>query len=211
MQSVEVLRDGAAAQYGSDAISGVVNLRLRTNRTGGEASVTYGQRETEYELWNSPAPAGGTWTAPASRKRSDGQTATVSLWKGLAWGEDGYLTIAAEYRDQKRTERSGYDMRQQYPLVGTAFDPRENTINRFNAWYGDPEMEQASLFANAGKNLGGGVKIYGWASYQNREARSGGFFRPAQDARNILSIYPDGFLPIIAPTVNDMSATGGVT
>ncbi|NNG21703.1 TonB-dependent receptor plug domain-containing protein [Telluria aromaticivorans] len=211
VQSVEVLRDGAAAQYGSDAISGVVNLRLRTNRTGGEASVTYGLRETEYDLWNSAAPAGGTWTAPESRKRTDGETATVSLWKGLAWGEDGYVTIAAEYRDQKRTERSGYDMRQQYPLVGTAFDPRENTINRFNAWYGDPEMEQATLFANAGKNLGGGVKVYGWASYQDRQARSGGFFRPAQDARNILSIYPDGFLPIIAPTVTDYSATGGVT
>ena len=107
VKSVEVLRDGAAAQYGSDAISGVVNLQLRTNRSGGEASVTYGQRETEYELWNSAAPAGGTWTAPESRKRSDGETATVSVWKGLAWGETGYVTIAAEYRDQKHTERSG--------------------------------------------------------------------------------------------------------
>ncbi|MGH8854571.1 MAG: TonB-dependent receptor plug domain-containing protein, partial [Telluria sp.] len=211
VQSVEVLRDGAAAQYGSDAISGVVNLRLRTNRSGGEASVTYGARKTEYELWNSAPPAGGTWTAPASRERTDGQTATVSLWKGLALGENGYLTIAGEFKDQHRTERSGYDMRQQYPLVNGAFDPRENTINRFNAWYGDPELEQKTLFANAGSNLGGGVKLYGWASYQKREARSGGFFRPAQDARNIISIYPNGFLPIIAPTVDDYAATGGVT
>jgi len=212
VKSVEVLRDGAAAQYGSDAISGVVNLRLRTDRSGGEAFVTYGARKTEYDLWNDVGPAGSTWTAPASRKRTDGQTATVSLWKGLALGEDGYLTIAAEYKDQHRTERSGYDMRQQYPrLANGSFDPRELTINRFNAWYGEPEMEQATLFANAGSNLGGGVKLYGWASYQNREARSGGFFRPAQDARNIISIYPDGFLPIIAPTVDDFSALGGVT
>ncbi|MFC0252190.1 TonB-dependent receptor plug domain-containing protein [Massilia consociata] len=212
VKSVEVLRDGAAAQYGSDAISGVVNLRLRTDRSGGEASVTYGARKTEYELWNDVAPAGASWTAPNSRERTDGQTATVSLWKGLALGQDGYLTIAAEYRDQHRTERSGYDMRQQYPrLANGAFDPRELTINRFNAWYGDPEMEQATLFANAGTNLGGGVKLYGWASYQNREARSGGFFRPPQDARNIPSIYPNGFLPVIAPTVDDYSATGGVT
>ncbi|MGI4717992.1 MAG: TonB-dependent receptor plug domain-containing protein [Janthinobacterium lividum] len=212
VKSVEVLRDGAAAQYGSDAISGVVNLRLRTDRSGGEASVTYGARKTEYELWNDVAPAGASWTAPASRKRTDGQTATVSLWKGLALGEDGFLTIAAEYKDQHRTERSGYDMRQQYPrLANGAFDPRELTINRFNAWYGEPEMEQATLFANAGSNLGGGVKLYGWASYQNREARSGGYFRPAQDVRNIPSIYPDGFLPIIAPSVDDFAATGGVT
>lgn len=212
VKSVEVLRDGAAAQYGSDAISGVVNLRLRTDRTGGEATVTYGARKTEYELWNGALPAGANWSGgPSSRERTDGQTATVSMWKGLTLGEDGYLTIAAEYKDQHRTERSGYDVRQQYPLVNGAFDPREKTINRFNAWYGEPEMEQATFFANAGSNLGGGVKLYGWASYQDREARSGGFFRPAQDARNIISIYPDGFLPIIAPTVTDFSAAGGVT
>ena len=212
VKSVEVLRDGAAAQYGSDAISGVVNLRLRTDRTGGEASVTYGARKTEYDLWNDVAPAGATWTAPRSRERTDGQTATVSLWQGLSLGADGYLTLAAEYKDQHRTERSGYDMRQQYPrLANGAFDPRELTIKRFNAWYGEPEMEQITLFANAGVNLGGGVKLYGWASGQNRFARSGGFFRTAQDARNIPSIYPNGFLPIIAPTVNDFAATGGVT
>ncbi|OON61318.1 TonB-dependent receptor [Massilia sp. KIM] len=214
VKSVEVLRDGAAAQYGSDAISGVVNIRLRTDRSGGEATVTYGARKTEYDLWNDAAPAGAPWagTAPASRKRTDGQTATVSVWKGLELGENGYLTIAAEYRDQHRTERSGYDMRQQYPrLASGAFDPRENTINRFNAWYGEPEMEQSTLFANAGASLGGGVKLYGWASYQNRDARSGGFFRTAQDARNVPSIYPDGFLPIIAPSVDDYAATGGAT
>jgi len=211
VKSVEVLRDGAAAQYGSDAISGVVNMRLRTDRDGGEASVTYGARKTEYDLWNDAVPAGGTWSGPDSRKRTDGQTATVSLWKGLALGESGFLTLAAEYRDQHRTERTGYDMRQQYPRVNGAFDPRENTINRFNAWTGEPELEQSTLFANAGNDLGGGVKVYGWASYQDRDATSGGYFRPPQDARNILSIYPDGFLPLISPTVKDFSMTGGVT
>jgi iron complex outermembrane receptor protein len=212
VKNIEVLRDGAAAQYGSDAIAGVVNLRLRTDRSGGEASVTYGARISEYDLWNDVPPAGGTWSGPAARERTDGHSTTVSAWKGLPLGETGHLTIAAEYKDQARTERGGYDMRQQYPrLANGAFDPRENTIDRFNAWYGDPEMEQTTLFANAGNTLGNGVKVYGWASYQNREARSAGYFRPAQDARNIISIYPDGFLPIIAPTVDDFSVTGGVT
>ncbi|MET0982065.1 MAG: TonB-dependent receptor [Telluria sp.] len=212
VRNIEVLRDGAAAQYGSDAIAGVINLRLRTDRSGGEASVTYGARISEYDLWNDVPPAGGTWSGPASRERTDGQTTTVSAWKGLAWGESGHITIAAEYKDQARTERGGYDMRQQYPrLANGAFDPRENVINRFNAWYGEPEMEQSTVFLNAGNDLGNGTKVYGWASYQNRQARSSGFFRPAQDARNITSIYPDGFLPVIAPTVDDFSMTGGVT
>ena len=52
------------------------------------------------------------------------------------------MTLAAEYKDQEHTERGGYDFRQQYPLVGTAFDPREVGFDRFNAWYGEPEMEQ---------------------------------------------------------------------
>jgi iron complex outermembrane receptor protein len=211
IKNIEVLRDGAAAQYGSDAIAGVINLRLRTDRSGGEGTVLYGAHKTEYDLINDAVPAGGTWSGPSSRKRTDGQTATVSAWKGLPLGESGFLTLAAEYKNQARTERGGYDMRQQYPKVNGAFDPRENTINRFNAWYGDPEMKQSTLFANAGSALGDGVKLYGWASYQKREAQSAGYFRRAQDVRNIVSIYPDGFLPIIAPSVDDYSATGGVT
>jgi iron complex outermembrane receptor protein len=211
VKNIEVLRDGAAAQYGSDAIAGVVNIRLRTDRSGGEGTVIYGARKTEYDLKNDTLPANNTWSGPSSRKRTDGQTATVSAWKGLPLGETGYLTLAAEYKDQARTERGGYDMRQQYATVNGAYDPRENTVNRFNAWYGDPDMKQSTLFANAGNTLAGGVKLYGWTSYQKREARSAGYFRRAQDVRNITAIYPDGFLPIIAPTVDDYSATGGVT
>jgi iron complex outermembrane receptor protein len=211
VKTIEVLRDGAAAQYGSDAISGVVNLRLRTDRTGGEGTVSYGARFTEYDLLNAAGPAGSTWNAPASRERTDGQATTVSLWKGLPWGETGFVTIAAEYKDQARTERSGYDMRQQYALVNGAFDPRENAINRFSAWYGEPELKQSTLFINAGNHLGQGVNLYGWTSYQSRDARSGGFFHLPNDARNIPSIYPDGFLPLIAPTVDDVSVTGGMT
>ena len=105
VKNIEVLRDGAAAQYGSDAISGVINLRLRTDRTGGEATVNYGARFTEYDLLNAAAPAGGTWTAPNSRKRTDGQSANISAWKGLAWGDTGFVTIAAEYKDQPRQKR----------------------------------------------------------------------------------------------------------
>ena len=135
----------------------------------------------------------------------------MSGWKGLGFGDTGYVTLAAEYKDQERTERGGYDFRQQYPLVGTAFDPREAAFNRFNAWYGEPELEQLTFFANGGSELDGGVFIYGWASYQDRESRSAGFFRRALDDRNVIQIYPDGFLPIIAPEVTDYSAAAGAT
>ena len=66
------------------------------------------------------------------------------------------------------------------------------------------EVEQAF-----GTDLGGGAKFYGWASYQKRKARSAGFYRRALDSRNVIAIYPDGFLPIIAPIVNDFSGALG--
>jgi iron complex outermembrane receptor protein len=211
VKNIEVLRDGAAAQYGSDAISGVVNVRLRTDRSGGEGTITYGAHVTEYDLLNDVAPAGATWTGPNTRKRTDGQTTTVSAWKGLPLGDSGFITIAAEYKNQEHTERSGYDMRQLYSKVNGAYDPRELTINRFDAWYGDPEMQQKTVFVNVGDNLTPEVKVYGWSSYQLRDARSAGYFRMPQDSRNVQSIYPNGFLPIIAPTVEDFSAAVGMS
>ena len=210
IKNVEVLRDGAAAQYGSDAIAGVINMRLREDRSGGSFTASTGIRKTDYDFNAGAAPAGGAWVAPTSRSRTDGATTTLSGWQGFALNDSGFVTVAAELKKAEHTERAGYDMRQQYPKAGANFDPRELTINRFNAWFGEPKLEQATLFVNAGDTLSNGVKIYGWSSYQRRESSSGGFFRrPLQD-ENILAIYPDGYLPFISPTVDDFSASGGV-
>jgi iron complex outermembrane receptor protein len=212
IKSIEVLRDGAAAQYGSDAISGVINIRLRNNRDGGEATLSYGARNSEYDLIPAPPPAGATWTSPTTRKRKDGETTTFSVWKGLPWGETGNVTIAAEYKKQNTTERAGYDTRQQYAkLADGSYDPRELTINRFSAWSGEPGLDQSTIFVNASNPLDGGMKLYGWTSYQRRDALSAGTFRRPQETTNFTGIWPDGFLPKISPVVDDVSATGGVT
>ena len=206
---VEVLRDGASALYGSDAIAGVVNVRLREASSGGAVQASYGWRETEY---TTPVIQPTTPGVPdpgrsVTRERSDGHVLTVAGWKGYGLGEDGFLTVTAEYKDQSNTERSGYDFRQQYPGSQPA---AEAEIGRFNAWTGEPELEQLSFFANAGYELTNGAELYGWASFQDRETVSAGFFRRALDARNVIEIYPNGFLPKINPDTTDYSALGGI-
>ena len=227
ISSVEVLRDGASAQYGSDAIAGVLNVRLREAREGGAVTVSYGERITTVET-STGAPSGNagspapTWTVDPNlikREVQDGRVITTSGWVGLPLGADGYLTISGEYKDQESTKRGAPDMRQQYALIAGAYDPRETTINRLNSAYGDPELEQYTIFANAGVDLGG-AELYGWGSYQNRDAISAGFWRrsvqaalpgaPPPASQNIVSVYPDGFLPLIHPVVTDYEAAGGL-
>uniref|UniRef100_A0A486XVQ0 TonB-dependent receptor Outer membrane receptor for ferrienterochelin and colicins n=1 Tax=Rheinheimera sp. BAL341 TaxID=1708203 RepID=A0A486XVQ0_9GAMM len=210
IKAVEVLRDGASAQYGSDAIAGVLNVRLREASEGGNMTLSYGVRNTEYSTPTATPPAGATWSAPnpVSRSLTDGETLTLSGWKGFDLDGQGYVTVSAEFKDAERTERGGWDFRQQYPLVNGAFDPREQTIERFNAWYGEPQIEQLTLFVNSGLNIGPG-KLYSWISYQDRAAKSGGFYRRALDDRNVIEVHPDGFLPIIAPDVTDASSAVG--
>lgn len=73
LDRVEVLRDGASAQYGSDAIAGVINLRLREARSGGGATITYGGYNTLVE----------TARNTDGRRERDGETVTVQAWQGL--------------------------------------------------------------------------------------------------------------------------------
>ncbi|MFZ4163945.1 TonB-dependent receptor plug domain-containing protein [Brevundimonas sp. NPDC058933] len=185
LDRVEVLRDGASAQYGSDAIAGVINLRLKEAREGGGASVTYGQYFTTVE------------TARGERDETDGRTVTASAWQGLGLGSDGFLTLSAEYLNREPTNRSD-------------LDPRV-TPNAVTARAGDPEVEQWTVFANAGKPLNADWEAYGWAGYQHRDSESAAFPRLANNyTQNVAAIYPNGYLPKIAVNSQDLSLAGGV-
>ena len=221
---VEVLRDGAAAQYGSDAIAGVINFQLRSARDGGRFTVTYGQYDTKIDgvqdysglvLGANGQPTlspDGTFALATTgkRHRSDGQTLTFAGTLGLPLFKEGFLDISGEVQGREATNRTGADPRRQYPLIGGLVDPRELTFNRFSHRYGDPETFDGKLFVNAGLPLGGGVELYAFGSYGDRNGDSGGFYRIASDARNIPAIYPDGFLPLIQTELDDINGTVGV-
>ncbi len=184
IESVEVLRDGASAQYGSDAIAGVINLRLREAREGGSTTLTWGQYDTEVE------------TERGSRKESDGATLTASGWAGLPLGAEGFVTLSAEYRDRDPTSRGDFDNRV----------PGSPVTSRF----GDARVEDISAYVNAGVPLGNDWEIYGWAGYQQREGDSAAFPRIFNDTRNVPAIYPDGFLPLITTDIDDLALGWGV-
>jgi iron complex outermembrane receptor protein len=184
IESVEVLRDGASAQYGSDAIAGVINLRLRDAREGGDASLTYGQYDTEVE------------TERGSRHEDDGATMTASGWVGLPLGAEGFLTLSAEYRDRDPTSRGDFDSR----VPGSPVTSR----------YGDAEVRDITGYVNAGVPLSDDWQIYGWAGYQNRDGNSAAFPRIFNDPRNVPAIYPNGFLPLITTDIDDVAVGWGV-
>ncbi|WP_443971349.1 TonB-dependent receptor [Sphingobium sp. CR28] len=193
LDRIEVLRDGAAAQYGSDAIAGVVNLRLREARSGGGASVTYGKYITDVD------------TARGSRKERDGGTVTAAGWQGFALGSEGFLTLSGEYLNRNPTSRGD-------------FDPRKAPI-RVRSRFGDPEVEQYSFYANAAHPLNSdGWELYAFGGYQHRDSASaatprivGGTGSNANASADALaSLYPDGFTPLIAVRSTDFTTTGGI-
>lgn len=184
LDRVEVLRDGASAQYGSDAIAGVINLRLREAREGGGATASYGQYETTVK------------TARNTRNRHDGKTVNLAAWQGFGLGSDGFLTVSAEYLNRGYTSRGDLD--------------RRVTPNAVTSRFGDPEVEQYGLFANFGAPLNDVWSLYGFAGYQNRDSTGAAFPRLATNANNVTAVYPNGFLPLINVKSDDINSALGV-
>lgn len=193
LDRIEVLRDGASAQYGSDAIAGVINLRLRQASTGGGATVSWGENVTHVD------------TARGSRRARDGQATTISGWQGFKLGSDGFLTLSGEYLDRNATSRGDFDPRKQPLLVRSRF--------------GDPQVGQYSFYGNAGLPLGTtGFDLYAFGGYQHRNSKSAATPRIAFGTNNDANAaalsgipgYGDGFLPLIESDSNDLTAAGGV-
>ncbi|MBG9998451.1 TonB-dependent receptor [Pseudoalteromonas sp. NSLLW24] len=217
---IEVLRDGAAAQYGSDAIAGVINIVLKSASSGGSVAAIYGANVTEMDgvpqLKSVSEGSDGNlaFTEGGDRSLTDGQTLTLQGNMGFELGDNGFLNISTEYRDRHSTNRSDYDNRENYARIDDgsvdgALDPRELTVNRYNHNFGNGDVEDFSMFYNAGYQLTNEVDLYSFGSYSKREGEGGGFYRRASDSRNIEEVYPDGFLPVITSDINDFSLALG--
>ena len=223
IERIEVLRDGAAAQYGSDAIAGVINIQLKRARTGGTVQVNYGRYHTTLQdvivptgvardaLGNPVVTADGVLQLTndgEERTARDGETFSVQGNIGLPLGAEGFVNLTAEYRDRDRTNRAGFDPRRQYFVVSGVTDPREFTFDRLSHRYGDAAVEDVNLFVNAGLPIGE-LELYAYGNYGTREGASNGFYRLPNAANNLFQVYPDGFLPEIATELKDWSVVAG--
>tara|TARA_B100000927_G_scaffold237544_1_gene198356 strand:+ start:1770 stop:4598 length:2829 start_codon:yes stop_codon:yes gene_type:complete len=233
IEKIEVLRDGAAAQYGSDAVAGVINLVLK--ETGGsDVSVTFGQNLSYFERgynagegfidgqddstygWDvnendgigyQPYTAARSWARPGVQKvlKKDGKNLIVHGGTGLnVLG--GNLYVSGQFRDGGRTNRAGLDPRRQY-FAG--MDEEESAFNRENHRIGAGAFEQVSLMFNGSFPMERGT-LYAFGGMNTRDGESGCYYRRAQDNRTLRAWYPDGFLPLISPTLTDTSMAVGM-
>ena len=196
IERVEILRDGASAQYGSDAIAGVVNVILKEDPDGASLGAQYG----EYS-------------------ESDGARLTVSGNIGLPLTADGFLNLTGEYSTSEITSRGNArpDAAAVGAIVGANLVPQGGLGQR----WGDPDVKAIKFLANAGISFSETLELYGNANYMDNETVSGFFYRtpvlsnPADQiaipARTTLQIDNgmDG-LPDNAPLtlVNDITAQG---
>ena len=202
IKRIEVLRDGASAQYGSDALAGVINIVLKDDYEEGGFRSSYG-----------------------STYAGDGGTFVLGADKGFKFGEDGAFHGAFEYRDRQPTNRAGLTGVIQYPdtEVGEGAPVqimkdsgnKEHNFDRQNFRIGDAESRQTALVLNLDKPLDSiweGGTFYSFLDFSNRQNTSAGFYRRANqlDRNPEGSAYPDGFLPLINTDVLDYSIGVGL-
>lgn len=188
---IEVLRDGAGAQYGSDAIAGVVNVVL-DDAPGLDINLGYGWHSTDVE--------------PIDDRITDGETLTLDAAYGWTL-RDGFFKLGASIRDRRSTNRAGFD---QIPFFEAQTPDNLALAGQRNYAEGDPDVEEVNLWFNAAANLGLG-EVYGFGTLGSRDSSGGAaFFRYPDSFSNVRAIYDEGFRPETRGDDQDIALTGGV-
>ena len=205
LKRVEVLRDGAAAQYGSDAIAGVINMQLNNASSGGAVTAYYGQGYTKPNL--------DVKGIKAPVLTQDGGTYNLSANVGLKLGASGFLNATGTYSHTNGYDRSGTWTGNFYSSVKATNDSllaaRKPDLDR--AVLGAAENTTYGLFINAGVPINANWDFYTFGGYTKKNVVTGVFTRaPSNVARRVLSKFPNGYNPIAPADMHDISITAGV-
>jgi iron complex outermembrane recepter protein len=199
IKRIEILRDGAAAQYGSDAISGVINIVLNDNVDEFTATVTTAAYSTNAD---GDFPAGTANTdgnfldtnldgnAIGKDKKYDGESVKVGVNYGTKIGEKGgFVNLTAEYLQKDKTLRPGFD---------------------FRRGFGEASIQSFNFFANASIPVSDKTDFYIFGGRNFRDTDAYAFTRNNDTPRNVVSIYPNGFTPRITSNIIDNSVSAGI-
>ena len=196
IERIEILRDGAAAQYGSDAIAGVINIILKADAKT-DAGVEVGSDYTKLQNY------------PTNEMLTDGDLSSADANTGINLGGGGFVHLSAQYNNRGSTNRSLPDPRQGY----FATDPKatDPTLhNRLVFRQGDAHVNETQFMLNS--ELGtfsNGIQVYAFGGGGRRNGQGAGNWRQPSNNNNVRAIYPDGFLPLINSTINDYAGTVG--
>lgn len=193
LSRVEVLRDGAAAQYGSDAIAGIINLALKE-------TVNEGTVETQAGI----------------HKAGDGATFKTALNYGIGLGKKGgYFNFTLNYFRMAETNRTDN-------YTGRIYNSNAATDATIRAargvypkepfkigTYGSNQNDTYQTFVNMGLPLGKDWKFYAFGGTSQKDILAYGFFRPAFGANSVPEIFPDGYVPELPGTSIDRSIVTG--
>ncbi len=180
---IEILRDGAAAQYGSDAIAGVVNVILKADDSGGQVQASWGRND-----------------------EGDGITRQQGYSQGFALPNEGFLHVALDNRDQDNYTRADDAVRYGFDAAGRIVPVGTELINQ---GYGNPKTSITNLSYNAGLPLANGTELYSFSTFSHREGWKHANFRQATANGNLVELYPDGDSPRQGLRENDYQLVFG--
>lgn len=185
IKKIEVLRDGASAQYGSDAIAGVINVILNDRNKGTDVNAFYG-----LNVFKSPGD-----NDVVSDKKLDGNTLDLSLNTGISIGKrGGFMNLTLDFVNKD------YAIRNANP---DKFDaPRQR--------FGDAEAKNMYAFLNTEIPLSENVKFYNHSGFSHRNTKAYAWTRSADADGNIPSVYPNGFNPIQDTKITDFTFNNGL-
>ena len=189
IERIEILRDGASAQYGSDAIAGVINIILKSSVNELTANATAGTHITGY---------GGTLDYQGQKvleNTTDGFEYNANVNYGFKLKDKGFLNLTGDFLNKDKTFRPNYE-----PIFP----------DNYRKKFGDGSYKNYRAFFNNKISLGGETEFYSFGGYNRRDGSAYAFTRDAGSDRNVIAIYPDGFDPIITSEITDKSISFGV-
>jgi len=222
IERVEVLRDGAAAQYGSDAIAGVINIVLKKSTNNISGNISYGENITKYDKNYALAILSKTPAQDVSV--NDGGTFQAGLNYGFNINKRGFVNLTGEYSLRDKSNRAGTYTGALYSNVSgvnrddSILTARGLTRNNFEMRIGNSKIASGSFMLNAGYQLSDQWKLKVFGGYSQKSGEAAGFFRypssissgAAIYSGQALTLYPDGFLPLIKTAIKDYAFSIGV-